>query len=632
MRIQALSYGAIAGLIAMLVVVPATGSSAAGPVLTESPTTYQVNLPSPHKPGQRASQAITYTNHSGRTVTAKLSIQPTGPGAQTGQGAWGLSRSTLKIAAHRHASVTLTAFGTGVASGDHNNYLVASYGQTKLSISIGSYVEPPMYNLTVKATDRSGGPANPDLTIHRNATDGSGGCAGSVSGKSTQTMRVAPGNYNVFAPITSPDGTTTLADTDVSVTRDTTVTFDARLAHQVRFSFDGSAAAPVRILMGFTEPTWAPGPLWQDDCSILQQGLDPAGFYLLAGPAKAHFVMRTLWQKPGSADTNPSPYYYDLVNTSAGLPADPGYSIHTADLAQVKTTYRGEGTGTYPVKISTGAGIGSLGVQQMAPATVMWYRTPGVQWLRGVENNTLWESGLPTVYPAGPSSEVWNAAVIGPEVDAGGSVAGVDNRGDLWYIGNEFLVSSTPGRHSRLPRGLPGLSSTLTRDGVPVPLTENGVVTNAHVSPGAARYALTVTADHALVGSKISTYVQAAWNFSASTPSFGWEALPLMFVRMTPQGLDESNRAAAGTQTTIPISVDRQPQATPATITNVALESSTDDGATWQPLTVGSAASGWTTTVTNPSIAGFVSLRATVIDSAGNSVTETIIHAYEVNG
>ncbi|MDB4872666.1 MAG: Subtilisin-like protein serine protease-like protein, partial [Gemmatimonadales bacterium] len=485
MRTGELALVATAGLVAALVPVPASVAAAGTPAMTVSPTSYRTTFAWPHPSGQKATKTFVYTNHSGRALTLKLSIGTAYKGGPTGKGVWSLSRTQLKVPAHHHSSVTLTAYGTGAAAGDYKNHLVAAYGTAKLTTTIDATIapqpKPSTFTLTVNAIDRTGAHVTPDLTLHQNLSNGSGGgCAGTVSGKSTQTFTVSPGSYNVFAPITSPDGTTTLADTDVTVSKDTTVTLDARQARQLQYAFDGPAAAPVRVQMGFVEPTWAPGPDWRDFCAIEQFGTDPSTYYMLAGPSQAQFLIRTLWQQPGATDVDPTPYYYDLVDTQAGLPANPTFTIHSADLSQVKTTYRNAGSGTSPVTVYTqpypGGQDFSLAVSQTAPRTVTWYRTPGVKYLQGVKINGLTQTMPYTAYPAGPSTEIWNNALIAPEYEDFGSTAGVDDHGNIWYRGTEFLISPTPGIHS-YPRSLPGFSSTLTKDGTAVPLTNSGFTT-----------------------------------------------------------------------------------------------------------------------------------------------------------
>jgi hypothetical protein len=57
------------------------------------------------------------------------------------------------------------------------------------------------------------------------------------------------------------------------------------------------------------------------------------------------------------------------------------------------------------------------------------------------------------------------------------------------------------------------------------------------------------------------------------------------------------------------------------------LQVSTDDGRTWQSADLSRADAGWTAAFDAPNH-GYVSLRATAWDSAGNKVTQEVIRAY----
>jgi hypothetical protein len=61
------------------------------------------------------------------------------------------------------------------------------------------------------------------------------------------------------------------------------------------------------------------------------------------------------------------------------------------------------------------------------------------------------------------------------------------------------------------------------------------------------------------------------------------------------------------------------------------VSASTDDGATWNKVPLTRSKTGWTAKVTAPA-SGYVSLRATVTDGAGNSADQTITRAYAVGG
>jgi hypothetical protein len=121
------------------------------------------------------------------------------------------------------------------------------------------------------------------------------------------------------------------------------------------------------------------------------------------------------------------------------------------------------------------------------------------------------------------------------------------------------------------------------------------------------------------------------WTFTSVRPETrgkGGTPLPLLAVRFAPPDLDLRNRVRTA-EIRIPITVE-QPLDGPSTaLTALTVESSFDDGRTWQPLAV--TLDGPTTAtaeITHPRGPSYVSLRANATDSAGNSVTQTVIRAY----
>jgi hypothetical protein len=128
--------------------------------------------------------------------------------------------------------------------------------------------------------------------------------------------------------------------------------------------------------------------------------------------------------------------------------------------------------------------------------------------------------------------------------------------------------------------------------------------------------------------STLSTKIDATYTFRSRTTTTR-ESLPLMAVRYAPDGLDDQNRAAPNSVTTVPVQVQRNPGAKPARVTSLSIQVSFDDGTTWRPLKMVRTRTGWTTSVHNPA-SGFASLRAEAKDSLGNMVAQTILRGYRI--
>jgi hypothetical protein len=148
------------------------------------------------------------------------------------------------------------------------------------------------------------------------------------------------------------------------------------------------------------------------------------------------------------------------------------------------------------------------------------------------------------------------------------------------------------------------------------------------VPAGDAAYELRLYSVRATDWSPLSTVVDATWKFRSKTTA-GATALPLSFVRMTP-ALSDLNTAAKSGTFAVPLTVQRVPGAAPTSVSSVTVDVSYDEGKTWVHAALSGSGSSTVATVTHPGTAGFASLRSTVVNADGTSVTETIIHAYRL--
>ena len=144
------------------------------------------------------------------------------------------------------------------------------------------------------------------------------------------------------------------------------------------------------------------------------------------------------------------------------------------------------------------------------------------------------------------------------------------------------------------------------------------------VPAGRRTYKLAVDVSRAPAQSAVSTRTTATWTFasahvSGDTP----ERLPLTVVRYTPS-LSTASTAKAGTTLRVPFSL--QGAATEVgTLRKLAFAVSYDDGRTWKKTTV---VNGKLLKLRSPAKPGPVSLRVTLTDAHGNTLTQTIHRAY----
>ena len=149
------------------------------------------------------------------------------------------------------------------------------------------------------------------------------------------------------------------------------------------------------------------------------------------------------------------------------------------------------------------------------------------------------------------------------------------------------------------------------------------------VPPAEGAYKVTVEANRG-APSTLSTKVSATWTFrSATVRGEVPVGLPVSAVRFEP-ALNETNSAPAGVTFAIPVRIDRQPTSSAGTARTLGVEVSYDDGITWQRALVIRGGQFGVAIVRHPAGVGFVSLRASAADSAGNTLEQTVIRAYRV--
>lgn len=246
----------------------------------------------------------------------------------------------------------------------------------------------------------------------------------------------------------------------------------------------------------------------------------------------------------------------------------------------------------------------------------------------------VWLSKPAVRYRPGKSyTDRWNAGPLSPGFTVGYEEfpdtvpPGVARSGDQITANLKLYGDSV---------GHPGFSSgdegtiTLFADGKKVAETPYSFAAEFPVLAARARYRL-VSVAHRPPPLTLSTRLSTAWTFYSAHVDGDQPALmPLSVVRFTPK-LDRSNTAPAGRKFTVPVAVQRLPGSPAAANKKLTVDVSYDGGRTWQRATLTrSSAGGWTAKLQHPNRDGFVSLRAAATDKAGNTVEQTIIHAYRI--
>lgn len=330
---------------------------------------------------------------------------------------------------------------------------------------------------------------------------------------------------------------------------------------------------------------------------------------------------------------------YELAFPSDGaVPAEVAHTVRTADLASVRTRYYGQ-TADAPPRIfarylTDDASIGLTFASVLPPSTDrVEHFTPGT-WNLTV-NTALDDRVQQVTLAAGSQSELsWNRAVLSPGFTGTTTNSVTDGEHPWAFRRYEMMDVTVPffadaDGHAMAPEleDTSSGSTAIYQDGKLLATQQLAGRGTFWVGQNTHDYRLVTDVTRDQSWWPLSTKVSAEWTFRSGFRQGPFNVpLPLLSVRAEPP-VDITNRAPSG-PVTIPLTVSRQDG--PATVSTLALEFSTDDGATWQQTTVSRNGDRWQAQVTDPAD-GFVSLRTKATDTDGNTVALTVIRAYQVS-
>ncbi|WP_066941653.1 S8 family serine peptidase [Microtetraspora fusca] len=569
---------------------------------------------------------ITYTN-SGDTP-ANLDLTADGDVLK-------LSTQRIEVPAGGQASVTLTIDAAGKAPGDYVGTITATSGDTVIRTLAGAYVEPESYNATITVIGRQGEPVDPmSAQVYDPKT---GAIIEPVFENGVATVRLAKGDWNLYTEIADRiDGRSnyTVADSPLRVDgNDLQLTVDARRGKATKVTLDDpSAELTDGFDFGLAHGAWNSSGTWYGT------DITTRFFVVPVQQPGLTYTFRTLWL---SKDVSPSPYVYDLVDRrTGGIPDNPTYTARQKDLAKVSTTYRASGVAATGTQMAGPRDEGHPGMYLTAlvgdiplPGTLIQYRTPGVTYESGLQVGTALTFDGGTLMKRGQTSEVWNAAVTGPSF----LLPGGSRTGDTLTFSAVGLFADAGAGRTGSDTAATG-TATLAKDGKVLATTDiadcevyqkEECELHADLPAQSGAYTLTASTRRQVPHSTLSTGVESVWTFRSATTAKE-QPLPLMAVRYSPAGLDDSNRAKPASITRLPLWIERNPGAPKSAVKSIRLEMSSDDGASWRRIPVVPTPSGWTAMVPNPRTPGFVSLRAVATDTSGAGLTQTITRAYAV--
>lgn len=594
----------------------------------------------PHTDDVPVAKKVSYRNLGTTPVTLSLTVRATGPAgkpAPAGFFTLGADRVTVPAGGTAEVPLTVNTRLGGTADGDYSAYVVATGGGQTVRTAAAVNREPESYDLTLKTIGRDGKPARYTTGDVYGITGGGNGVWESpevVNG--TAKLRVPKGGYVLNSAVyVDPDnldkGVDWLTRPHLNVTKNTTVTFDARLAKPVDITVPASGAKAVLASpdLQFETEDNGYGYGW------LLDSFKPLRTAHI-GPKTTGIQLSQHWT---GSWTKGAATRYDITVGGPVSRAATGYHRAFGSGQLAKVTIRSGAS----VKGKTGdigatgelpdafGGWAALTTQKLPSTTTAYVSTADkVKWSFDFsQNGALDEDGFPqtdasyslgapqALKAGGTYTKTVNTAVFGPYLNAGFGV---------FRDGNELTAALPLVADGHRNAGYSAYSSVKTvlyRNGKEFarntePLTgETPVV----VPAAAADYRLTTSVRRGADVASVSSRIDASWTFRSGRPASDYAQLPVSMVRFTPEVAPDST-AKAGKAVSVPVTV--QGAAAGKNLKSLTVSLSYDGGKTWKKTAVkkGKIA------MKNPARKKSVSFRATVTDKKGNTSSVAIYNAY----
>ncbi|MFG2650172.1 S8 family serine peptidase [Streptomyces sp. NPDC048436] len=592
----------------------------------------------PHTDDKPTTKKVTYKNLGKEDVTLDLTVTGMNPkGAPAPAGFFKLGAKTVKVPAGGTAAVDLTTDTKlgGTVDGAYSAYVVASGGGQSVRTGAAVEREVQSYELTLKHIGRDGqAPKYYDSDLE--------GVSGLATDKSfnpydasgTVKLRVPKGGYvlntGMYAdPEDFTKGADWIAQPKLSVTKDTTVTLDARTTKPVDITVPSADAKPSFASADFTvdvpRASYSFGWFLDSYTNFRSAHVGP------------QITDGSLYQQWDSHWTKGEDAEYDTVLGGKVKQLAAGYTKHykASELATVKANLGASATGKKGALSALGFLPGSssgssIGVPQSLPGARTLYLSTagGVEWNLDFEQqagldpdgwpivDAVYSMGAAQKFAAGKSYEkTFNTAVFGPRI---GGEYGVSRQGN--EIGG-YLALFADGKTHVGSSLYSSVKTTLYKGSTKIGENDDPLAGGAtfKVPAAEAEYKLSTSVKRSVKVAAASTRIDASWTFRSKKADNA--KLPVSTARFG-AAVDLSSKAKAGETQAVPVTV--QGAAAGANLKSLAAYVSYDYGQTWEKATV----SGGKIKVKNPAAGKGISFHAKITDKKGNKSTLSIYNAY----
>ncbi|MEU5564916.1 S8 family peptidase [Micromonospora musae] len=602
--------------------------------------------------GAAQQRTITYANSGSTALTLTLALDAKdADGAPAPAGLFNLSASSVTVPAGGTATVTVDVRAGADLPDRYLGGEVTATGdgvqvQTPVALDIARQ------RLTLKLVGPDGGAPTPEQGWATVLTDLDRQTVLVLGDPATTTYRVRPGRYLVQTYLQSGDPNfpqvTSLVRPSLDLTRDQSLTMDARLAKPITVSVPNSKATMIFPESGWTIRTEQP-QIWgsNDPYGVLMNlPFDHIRTAQVGSGKTPGFVsyVHGMWgQVADDGSLHNSPYVYRvylyepekmMTGLTRKLRANDFATVRSrvsADVADVPVsrTAVAHAPGNSPVYRDDRVIPPSFTYDAPSTFTEYYNQDKSAVWqsTSAQQGYTYYQSPWTSFKPGRMYDVKWANGVIGPVFPAPnfGQQYATRYWGDT--IGGPGPLHGDGAGHMGFRHPVGGsVQVNLYRNGTKIGDANQAPWTwDVPAEKGDYKLTARFQSDPAFT---LSTVVDAEWTFKSGRVADGeLVKLPMTAIRYTPE-LDIDNRAPAGRLFAIPVSLDRQVGAAPGRTRTLTVEASFDDGKSWRKLTVLRLGEKAVALVLNPKGHGFVSLRAAASDTGGNTVKQTVIRAY----
>ncbi len=612
----------------------------------------------PHKPSEQVTKPLTYTNTGKTAVTLRFNGDIRGNnGKPLPKTAVRFGATSLKIPAGKSASLPLIV--NPAAELDYGLYgavsarVVATGNDGRTIVTpVGFYLEPQHVDVTFKLIDRDGKPASSITALDVFDLDSIAAQRIGFDG-ADQTLHLRAGTYSLAAVIATGsaeslvDSYSFLGDPEITLKKNTTITYDARKAKQAKVTterpsvYRGGSITYGRVFDG-----------WVLD-STNSFGANVKAVYL-ADTTKIRrgtFEVVEGWQY-GSPEWAPTPYLYSLAFTHAKqIKGGVVHKVRDKQLASIDATYFTPGK---PAKYSEYVDVwrpwslnliptGSRG-EVLAPTRVEHLvtaeRDTKVTQMVGHSDSMAWPyatlmTSSAKAYKAGSRhTETWWKAGLRPGMRrnqmTGLTMVPAARTGNSIWSNFPAWSDTQPGHFAM--QGFLDLGGTeLLADGVSLGQWGYYGQGNWDVPAQATDFELIYNLNHwQRTGFtwESPTDAETRWKWRGSSADSG-KPLPLLFPDYD-LAVDSNDKAPKVKDYPISITVGAGEWYQPGKITSAKVQASYDDGTSWVDVPAKNSGGKVVASVDNTLATDFVTLKVEIADANGKAVTQTLKRFYGI--